>query len=349
MHSAYITGTGIISPQLTWDVENLSDPKIFGGNRLTCIEPDYSQWLDVKQMRRMSRVMKMGTAAAKLALQNAGVAVPDAILTGTGLGCLEDTGNFLEKMIELKEDSLNPTPFIQSTHNTIGSHIAFLLQCLSYNQTYSHGAFSFESALLDGLLQLSEKPDLKILVGAADEITNRSHVILNRFGIFKKQNDNSLDIFKTKSKGTLHGEGSAWFVLSNQADESKIKVEGVTTLYRPENIALEIEKFIARHNLKPTDLDLVLSGKSGDYRFDDEMESVVLKIFPLNAVGVFKHLCGEYFTASSFSFWLAYSILKSGHVPPVVLERGSVAVPKRVMIYNRYLQDHHSLILLSKE
>src|SRR3954470_24014998 len=119
----------------------------------------------------------MGIASASLALQQAHVDVPDSIITGTGYGCLDDTGIFISKMIENKEEALNPTPFIQSTHNTIGSQVALLLQCQGYNQTYAHGAFSFESALLDAVMQANDFADKNILLGGIDEITDISHSI----------------------------------------------------------------------------------------------------------------------------------------------------------------------------
>ena len=349
MQPAYIIGTGIISPQQTWETDELKEIRSFKGNRLTCFEPDYSTWAEVNQLRRMSRVMKMGAAAAKLALKQAGITIPDAIISGTGLGCQDDTGNFLERMIELKEKALNPTPFIQSTHNTIGSHIAFLLQCLSYNQTYSHGAFSFESALLDGLLQLNENRDQKILVGATDEITNYSHTIIERFGILKRNSESNLSIFESRTHGTLLGEGSAWFVLSGLPDTIKVKVAGVETFFNPEKIDLRIVQFIDRHGLTAHDIDLVLSGKSGDYKLDSEINRVVSKVFPSTIDGVFKHLCGEYFTASSFALWLAYSILKTGRIPSIVIDRNATRSPKKILIYNRYLQSHHTLMLVTRE
>jgi 3-oxoacyl-(acyl-carrier-protein) synthase len=345
--AAYIIGSGAVSPQITFDEDQLGEPKSQVGNRLTCIEPDYSKWMDVKQLRRMSRVMKMGAVAAKLALKNADIEIPDAIITGTGLGCLDDTGTFLEKLVEYKEETLNPTPFIQSTHNTIGSHIAFLLQCLSYNQTYSHGAFSFESALLDGMLQLSENPNQNILVGAADEITNTSHELVNRFGILKRESTDSLKIFDSKTKGSLHGEGSAWFVLSGKPKNAKIKVDGVTTFFKPENIGDAIREFLS--TCRTSKIDFVLSGKSGDVAFDSEIEATLKNVFPTSLYGAFKHLCGEYFTSSSFALWLAHSILKNGIIPPGVLGQDYQISPQNVLIYNRYLQDHHSLILVSKE
>ncbi len=344
----YIHGSGIISPQQTWNVDALGVPISYQENRLTCIEPDYASWLDVKQLRRMSRIMKMGAAAALLSLKNAGVAKPDAIITGTGWGCLEDTGIFLNRLVNNKEEALNPTAFIQSTHNTIGSHLALLLQCQGYNQTYSHGAFSFESSLLDAMLQLSESPNQNILIGGADEITDASHAIQSRFGIFKNKNEDSLNIFKTDSKGTLHGEGSAWFVMSGKPGNGKIKVAGVKTVYKHkkaiENIVAE---FLSGHELTCDNIDFLLLGKSGDSKLDREIDQLPT-IFNTTSTGVYKHLCGEYPVASSFALWLANSILNSNKIPAVVLEKDRNREVKTILIYNRYFRDHHSLILLNK-
>jgi len=146
--AVYIKGMGNISPQKTWGEDPLlAKPSDYSGSRLSCIEPDYGQFVDVKQLRRMSRIIKMGVAAGTLALRQAGIASPSGIITGTSFGCLEDTGVFLSKMIENSENALNPTPFIQSTHNTIGSQIALMLQCQGYNQTYTQRAFSFSTRL----------------------------------------------------------------------------------------------------------------------------------------------------------------------------------------------------------
>lgn len=348
MTPVYIHGSGNVSPQPAWDVDTLGEPVNYSGSRLKCIEPDYTRWVDVKQIRRMSRVMKMGTAAAMLALKNAGVNNPDAIITGTGLGCLDDTGNFLNRISELKEETLNPTPFIQSTHNTIGSHVAFLLQCQAYNQTYSQGPFSFESALLDSMLMLAENPELKILAGAADEITETSHAIVSRFGVFKNS-VNSLDIFKSNSKGTMHGEGSAWFVLSGRKGDSTVSVAGVQSIYKPADINTQIKEFLTGCGKTTNQIDFVLTGKSGDAKLDSSIGQVLNTLFSSSSTGVYKHLCGEYYTSTSFAVWLAWSILKSGAVPPVIMEKGSIQSPKSILIYNQYFQDHHTLILLNRE
>ena len=56
----------------------------------------------------------------------------------------------------------------------------------------------------------------------ADEITDYSHAILSRFGLYKDQLDSNLDLYKENSKGTIAGEGASFFVLSNESSESLI-------------------------------------------------------------------------------------------------------------------------------
>ena len=148
----YIRATGNISPQKTFgQLPFLTEPQEFSGNRLTCAEPDYKDIIDPKLIRRMSRIIRMGVAAATQCLRESNITKPDAIVTGTAYGCLEDTGLFLTKMVEFNEELLTPTAFIQSTHNTIGAQIGLMLQCNNYNNAFVHRGFSFESALVDAL------------------------------------------------------------------------------------------------------------------------------------------------------------------------------------------------------
>lgn len=346
----YIKGMGAISPQKTWDDDSLlSQATGYNRNRLTCIEPDYAHWIDAKSIRRMSRIVKMGVASAFMALKNAGISTADGIITGTGLGCLEDTGIFLTKMIELREQALNPTPFIQSTHNTIGSQIALLLQCQQYSQTYTHNAFSFESALLDGFMHLSDNPNQQLLIGGVDEITEISHIIHSRYNIYRKKLRNSLDLFKSVEKGTLQGEGATYFAVSGNKGEHDIaSIEAITTLYKPEAKELRtgIQSFLAASSIRATDIGMVLIGKSGDKNHDFETGNLIDELFPTSSVGLFKHLCGEYSVASAFGTWLGAKILHNHHIPDIVVYKDSGRTLQNILLYNPYFGTHHSLILL---
>ncbi|MBL7703706.1 MAG: beta-ketoacyl synthase chain length factor [Ferruginibacter sp.] len=346
----YIRATGNISPQKTFGHQPLVDAVAYTGNRLACIEPDYKEFIDPKLIRRMSRIIRMGVAAAMECLQEADIKVPDAIVTGTAYGCLEDTNSFLSKMVEFNEELLTPTAFIQSTHNTIGAQIGLMLQCNNYNNAFVHRGFSFESALLDGILLLKENDASNVLVGAIDEITNTSHTIINRLGLYKQGEVSNLDVYKTKTKGTIAGEGAAFFLLAAEPSATNYaKLDGLHTFYKPDNIA-EVEKqivsFLNRHSVSMNDIDLIFTGKNGDAVSDKIYDDLAETVFENKETVNYKHLCGEYPTAASFAMWLAAISIKTGQLP-AIFDSASNKKINKVLIYNHYLSIHHSLTLLS--
>jgi 3-oxoacyl-[acyl-carrier-protein] synthase II len=347
---AYINGSGNISPQHTWgDIDFASSPVSVIGNSLPAIEPEYEKWINPSQLRRMSRILKMGNAAAAMALQHAGIAKPDGIITGTGYGCIEDTATFLTKITTLNETALNPTPFMQSTHNTIGSQIALLLQCQGYNQTYVHDAFSFEHSLLDALMLLTDSPDNNILVGGVEEVTAVSHAIKSRFGIYRQEQRSSLDLLDGTSNGTIEGEGAAYFVLSGKQNEKSVAVlKGVFTAYDSSDVSGAVVSFLRHHNLNEKDIDLLMTGRNGDSKTDHGNEHLCNALFSETPLAAFKHLSGEHCVASSFATWLAVQILQKQHVPEVARLRGHAQRIENVLIYNPYFNNHHALILLSR-
>ena len=349
----YIRATGNISPQKTFGhLPFLTEPVEYSGNRLACVEPEYKEFIDVKLIRRMSRIIRMGVAAAMECLQEAGVKVPDAIITGTAYGCLEDTGLFLTKMVEFKEELLTPTAFIQSTHNTIGAQIGLMLQCNHYNNAFVHRGFSFESALLDGMMLLQEKEVENVLIGAIDEITNTSHAILNRMGLYKQGPVSNMDIFKKDSKGTIAGEGAAFFLLANEPSANDYaKLDGLKTFYKPngiKEIEAQILTFLDSHSVSLNDIDLVITGKNGDTASDKIFDRLTESIFSKTNTVNYKNLCGDYPTASAFALWMAANIIKSGKLP-VAVESGVSKEKKikKLLIYNHYQHIHHSLLLIS--
>lgn len=342
----YIKATAGISPQVSFE-QILQSPASYIGNRLNCAEPDYSQLFDVRMIRRMSRIIKMGVAAAKDCLQQAGTQNPGAIITGTAYGCLADTELFLAKMVENNEALLTPTAFIQSTHNTVGAQIALMLKCHNYNNTFVHRGFSFESALMDAITLLNENTAEDVLVGAVDEITDTSHRLLSRFNLYKQDSASNLDLYNGSPKGTIAGEGAAFFLLSNQlSGNCYAKLDGMDTLYKPsgaEEVNDFINNFLNRHNLSVNDIDIWMPGNNGDSNNDKTYTTLHHTIFRDIPVQPFKHLCGEYPTATAFALWLAANIIKSGKVPA----EATVKAPKQVLLYNHYFNIHHSIFLLS--
>lgn len=150
----------------------------------------YTDSTDVKSLipdagarRRMSKLIKMGVCAGMESLAKAGVECPDAIITATGLGFLADSEKLLSQMTSGDISQLSPTPFMQSTFNTIGSHIAILTGCKGYNMTYSQLYASFGTALVDACMLITSGESGSVLLVAADELTPTLDAILTRMGM----------------------------------------------------------------------------------------------------------------------------------------------------------------------
>lgn len=348
---AFINGIGAISPQdslggLEVDVS----PVLVNSSEVKCQEPVYKNYINPGKARRMSRMVKMGVTAALTALKEGEVEMPDAIITGTAMGCLEDTEKFLNAIIDNDEQLLTPTAFIQSTHNTLGAQIALLLQCKNYNFTYVQRAFSFENTVLDGLMKLEEGSQ-SVLVGGHDEMTKGFHKLYEHLEYWKKEEGEN--ILHSKSTGSYAGDGAAFFTLSkSKGEQSYAKLVGLDMLYKPSNsseIKAWMEAFLVAKGIDSSEIDLVLYGTSGDVRFDPVFEEIKTTVFQNKSSGYFKHLSGEYATSASFAMYLAANIIKKQYVPKYVLT--SDLKPKqlnRVLIFNGFRNENYSLTLLEK-
>lgn len=279
------------------------------GQTMPAVEPDYKEIItDATLRRRMSRFVKMGVACGLECIGQTPSAEIDAVITATGLGCLGDTEKFLDSILVNNERLLNPTPFIQSTFNTVGGQLALLKGIHSYNVTYVHRGLSFESALIDGMLQVADGAR-NVLLGAIDEITAASADVQRRMGLLRNY---------------PLGEGSQFFMLSGKAEKapSICDVETHTSLTDSE-FADIIESFTQRNNLKSGDVDCVLSGSS-----------VSEKLFGGKSIN-FKAQCGEYQTATAFALCSAAQMIEEGKAA-------------NVLIANQYQKNNSSLILVRK-
>ncbi|MBR5052410.1 MAG: beta-ketoacyl-[Bacteroidaceae bacterium] len=161
-HEAHIMGEAIIT-----DVEQLQELREF-------ISPG--------EARRMGKLMKAATITSLKALKAAGIETPDAIITATAYGMLETSEKFLVDMLENGEETLSPTLFMQSTHNTLSSAIAIRLKCHGYNMTYSQGKDSLEWALRDARRLIQTGKAKTVLVGYHDEATPTFQEVFRRLG-----------------------------------------------------------------------------------------------------------------------------------------------------------------------
>lgn len=339
--SIYIKGYALISAQNTFGKNEFPETAyIHEGNSVMAIEPDYKPYVNPVAIRRMSRITKMGIAVAKDALLQANLDKPDAIIMGTGLGCMEDTEKFLQILIDDNEQNSAPTSFISSTHNTVAASIALQLKCLGYNYTYVHKALSLHSAMLDATVQIKLGNANHVLVGGIDEHTINKHRHYGLAGWWKENLKSNLDLFNhSETPGTLAGEGAAAFILSSEKDvNTHLKFRDTKSVFKPENIEMleqELHLFLKNNNCNLQDIDLFISGYSADNR-DVHIFSHLENIFGINTyITRYKHLSGTYYTSDNHALWMACIALEKQYIPDYIIERkGSTQTFKKALIFN---------------
>lgn len=279
--------------------EHLQEVPAAVGGRMLCSEPDYKDLIPPMQLRRMSKPVRTGVAAAKLCLD--GFTDLAAINIGTAYGMLQDSETFLDKMIAQDEQLLNPTAFIQSTHNTVGGQVALGLHCNAHNMTYVHNGHSFESALLDAeLLLLQEGQQQKVLLGAVDECTGTSFDILADFGVY--------------NEAVMAGEGAHFYLLSGKQSAASLAKIAAFEMFVAQDInavAERVSTFIQDQPGQPAAADVFISGVNGSGISRENYAYLGSHIFNDIKAVPFKKYSGEYPTASGFAAAFAVSLLDS--------------------------------------
>lgn len=217
--SVYIQAAAQISVQNPLCDDWLENPVSYDVPFQRSIEADYKRFLDPVSSRRMGKILKRAIATSLTVVEASGIHNPDAIIVGTGLGCLETTEKFLMAMLQEGEEFLQPTNFINSTHNTISSHIAVHLKCAGYNSTYVHLGISFESALLDAFMQFQLGRIRSALVGGFDEMIPNYFYVLDKVGFWE---------------GKMAGETAVTFMLSDAPGKDPMAcIKEVVLLHNP--------------------------------------------------------------------------------------------------------------------
>jgi 3-oxoacyl-(acyl-carrier-protein) synthase len=182
--SVFIRSINQLSVQKPLTDEWFDKPVFYSERRASTIDPDFSKHFPPLVARRMCKLLKRAVMMSRLTLKEAAVEMPDAIISGTGLGCIDNTEHFLHSIIENGEHLLQPTYFMQSTHNILSSTIAIDLKCHGYNNTYVHRGVSFDNALADAVMQLNQGKINTALVGAYEEMTDNYFTFFDRIGLW---------------------------------------------------------------------------------------------------------------------------------------------------------------------
>ena len=296
-----IGGLGVIGPGAV-AIKEIGAPLPPGrGLVRSCGELADLSMLTLNQRRRLSRLQKMAIITARQSH------APDpsqrvAVAIGTGLGCLEDAGAFIENLVAKDEREPMPSRFPNSVHNSPAGQVAMDQVARSMNSAPTVGEITFECALWQGICQLATGEADCALVGAADEADKYLLSIGQRWGAWDET--------------IMPGEGAVVASLSC-AEKIASPLARVTAVklgrYRkPFDAGREADWIASAVDLSK--IEVFLSGAKGFRQLEPMYEAVAAAL--LKRAGnklehqTYKQLCGEFHSASAFGFSIAVKLAR---------------------------------------
>ena len=379
--TCYILSAKQISLQQPLTEAWMQEPIAYDVPFARSIDPSFKEYVSPIEARRMGKIMKRALATSKEALKEAGLDTVDAIITGTGYGCVENTEFFLDALSNDGEQMLKPTYFMQSTHNTISSLVAIQTKNHGYNVTYAHKGISFDSALQDAWWQLQLGKIDTALVGGHDEMTETFYHILKKGGVMGQDDEmcgeSAVSVVLSKAvepvETPLHNESALRQAQGPQLLTAALRIDSVESsiceersnpeakplcqltgfqlLHQPTMTTLQenIASMLQNAGKTLADIDFILTGISGNHSNDEAYLKEAMLLFGDKPLLKYKHLFGESFTSSGLGLYVAAQCLKAGRVPAALFvdpKAASDRQPKCILLYNRSDGKNVSLTLL---
>jgi len=342
----YIIDASCISPQKEEGIfsDNIRE---YNSDKYHSIEPSYSDFIPNSILRRMGKGVKLGVAnGLPLLKKHSDI---KAIIIATSSNGLTDSSKFLDQLIKYDEGTLTPTNFVQSMPNSLAGQLALLSDNPCYNTTHVHTGSAFENTLVDGLLQLKQNNIDKILIGDVEEIADYNYRLDIKRNKFKSEPISNKDLIKSGTKGTVSGEGSSMFVLSNKVEGAIAKIVDVRSLFKAPKSVLKEQclDFLSVNNVNINEIDLLVLGYNGNQE-EDHHYDFIADLFPSATTISYKHLVGEYSTSTAFAMYLSIGLLSGKNLANNLILKDAKRSVKKVLIYNQYQHLHHNFILLEQ-
>lgn len=339
----YVQAAEQISIQQPLSEQWMEEPLYYHDILVKAIDPSFKDYLSPGEVRRMGGLMKRALVTALKVLKDTGIEHPDAIITGTSIGSLDYTEKFLEAMVENGEETLSPTYFMQSTHNTVGATLGIYTKTHKYNTTYSHGGFSFDLALLDAWMQMQLGEISTALVGGHDEMVESYFKLLQKAGYVGVEGMDPC------------GEIAMSMMLNRrESSEDLCELAGISIFQLSSEAMLKtsLDKMLDEAGMTMDDISAVMTGINGNSVNDEPYQ----KCFGLFSQDIpflhYKHLFGENYTSSALGAYVAASCLKKGLLPSFLFDdprQASSLAPKAILLLNQMNGKEFSFILLKKK
>jgi 3-oxoacyl-[acyl-carrier-protein] synthase II len=251
--------------------------------------------------RRMSPPSKLAVAAARMALEDAGLregaaSLPTAVVLATAFGPTSFTEKLFKSILAEGPESASPFLFMECVSNAPAAQVAIDCGATGPNLTIVQREAGALIALGRGATEVAEGRVARALVGAVDEMPPVVHAVLDRFGALARACGEAPERarpFDRCRNGFLAAEGATVLVLEKESTAvgrgakilSRVLASGGA--FDPSAsrvgwgrggalLGRALRHRLARAGLGPGDVDRIVSGASGSVA-GDRLEGCVLR------------------------------------------------------------------------
>jgi len=263
------------------------------------------EFLGAKGLRTLDRSTKLVASAAKLALDDAKLAITEAnshdtgVAVGTTLGSLRSISEFDRDAILEGPRYVNPALFPNTVINSPASQVSIKFNIKGFNATISTG-FSASLDAINYAADFIRSGRAKVvLAGGVEELCIQTFIGFYKAGLMAGASTEG---------GVIIGEGSAILVLEDldSARQRKAHVYAEVSGYGSgsgsrEGIKKAMEESIKEANITISDVDYISSAANLDNENDIGEAQAILDLFGIRdkmRISSIKPLIGECYSAS---------------------------------------------------
>lgn len=304
-------------------------------------------FVSVRNLRRMDRLSLITTAAARLALEDAGIAVENGnrdrigIILGTSFGPTDVTARLAELLILKGPGLINPSIVPNTVLNAPAGHASIELGFRGVNTTVTHYAVSAETALAYAVSEIRRGTADYILAGGADILSPFYYEVLTRFRALSPLDPGAEGCrpFDLSRNGAVAGEGSGLVLLESRASAIRrgrqpyCEITGVgmgssptaaTDWPRdPEGIERTVRRALAEAGLGAGDIQAVSAAANGGRILDAVEARAYANLFRRADAGggpmvtALKGAIGESFSGGGMRACALALSVEEGKLPPI--------------------------------
>jgi len=205
-------GTSAIAPVERFDTEGLS-----AHNAALVVDFKARDYIPAMKLRRMNTLSRYAVSATRLAIDDAGVSLPNdaGVAIGTAFGPVQTSVDYMQEYVAKGAALAPPQLFAESVANAPGSHIAIEHDLRGFNVTVTQRESSLLAAAMFASGQIVKGTVPSAIIGGVEEVNEMVFAVLDRVGALayaEGELPEAMRPFDRRRNGMSIGEGSAIFV-----------------------------------------------------------------------------------------------------------------------------------------